>query len=131
MGELQIDQGCINMSEESNELFYEIHRIIKDTANSIISDTFVSNQRDQLVDFDDEETKILQSISLDDDQIRVLKKAFVEMGDSVVFRILCIIDGVSYSPVNIPDLALIDRVSGMPISQGLLHEEFIEISPDE
>ena len=55
-----------------------------------------------------------------------------ELGRSVAFNILSLIDGVVYiDEEELPDLALIDKATGEEITEGFLHDEFYKYSPDE
>jgi hypothetical protein len=78
-----------------------------------------------------EELNSLRKMKFTDDQILALKKLMIEVGRSVAFDMLSIIDGVVVSEVEeLPEMALIDRMQGKPLTENLLHEEFYEFLPD-
>jgi len=79
-----------------------------------------------------EELAVLRGIRLKQAQANALEKLMIELGRSVAFDLLSMIDGVVYSEgEELPDMALIDRATGQDIADGFLHDEFHAFAPDE
>ncbi len=118
------------MSKESAVFLREIHRLISSITDSVIG-VFDSSSDSDFVEFTEDEMQIITNMKLTDAQFRVIKKAISESQRSLIFNMLCMIDGVSYTNENIPDLAIVDRSTGEPINHDYLHDEFYEVLSEE
>ncbi len=119
------------MTISSKAFLTEIHTIINKDSESVISVILNQSSKEQtcLAGLSDDQVKGLQSLSLDEDQVSVLRKALKNMAVSIVSGMLCIVDGVAYTTEPVPDLALVNRDTGCPINEDFLHDEFFEIMP--
>ena len=115
------------MSNEGRTFLQVVRNIINDTSSRILKDVFVQSGKDKLVELTDNEMELVRQLGLHQAHYEILEKVLLTMGDDVVFRIFCILDGVTYTSPEIPDLALINRDTGAPIVDGYLHEEFEEV----
>jgi hypothetical protein len=119
------------MSQESQALLKTLDVSINRDA-SVVMQAITNHEQDDhsvLPGLSKEDRRILRTIQLTAEQIAVLQKAFVEMGRQVIFDFLCMIDGVAYTPDDVPDLALVNRLTRADITDQFLHDEFYEVLP--
>jgi len=115
------------MSEAGNALLRELHSLVLSDAHTLLQ--AIQQGGKPLAGLTDDELTDLRSIHLTQAQTTALEKALVALGRGVIFGLLCIIDGVSYTHESIPDLALVSRETRQDISDGLLHDEFYDMLP--
>ena len=97
------------MSKESQALLNAFHSIIEQNASELYDSLVKKNMQNPLVRLTERELKVLETISLTPNQMSVLHKGMIAMGEGIVFSLLCIIDGVADVERTIPDLAIVDR----------------------
>jgi len=116
------------MTKESQTLINEFHAVIKnivyDTVETLLVNREVNNP---LIQLTEDELQDLMSMSLTPEQINVLRKAMMALGQSIVFNLLCIFDGVYDGENVIPDLAIVGRNTNRDIAEQFWHDEFIEL----
>ena len=118
------------MSEVSKSLMRTFHSLIDHGVDGLIDCLETRKHESALDDFTDEDNRILETISLTNEQLGVVRKLAREAGKLTVFGILCVIDGVSYANMEIPDLALVNRETKEDIAEKFLHDEFVEQTAD-
>lgn len=118
---------------ESQSFFKEIYSLINSNIQKVIDVMQGEKQKEgsPLIKLSTEDIQLLQSIKLTKAQLIVLKKALIETERNLIFGVLCIIDGVTYTVEDIPDLALVNRSTGKSINQDFLHDEFYEAMYDK
>jgi hypothetical protein len=114
------------MSKESKAILNEFHVVIEEVVKDTVDDLLIKREiNTPLINLSKDESKDLESLSLTQAQIDVLRKGMIALGQSIVFNILCIIDGVYDAKNEIPDLAIVDRTTNKNIADQFLHDEFL------
>jgi len=118
------------MSKESQALLNAFHSIIEHNASELYDSLVKKKMRNPLVQLTERERKVLETISLTPNQMSVLHKGMIAMGEGIVFSLLCIIDGVADVESTIPALAIVDRETKKDIAEQFWHDEFIGLLKD-
>jgi hypothetical protein len=123
------------MSKESKVFLKETHLLIKDAVESAMhalqgSDFSIKDRLGSVLE--EKDVKVLRNIHLsfeESEAIELLLKAVSELS---LVGILSMIDGIMMSSeIDLPDLSLINRDTGLDITdEALLNEEFFEVADD-
>jgi hypothetical protein len=113
------------MSKESQALLSAFHSIIEHNSNNLYELLVNHKSRNPLLNLTEAEIEELNTISLNSQQMNVVYKGVIAMGEGIVFELLCIIDGVADVENTIPDLAIVDRETKNEIVNRFWHDEFI------
>jgi len=119
------------MSMTSEALMKEIHQIIEESVEWAIRLVGPKSDRRSPSTLSDEDKAALRRIALNDQTEQALRRLIAEVGRSVAFGVFSTIDGVAVREgLELPDLALVERDTGQSLSEGFLHDDFSEYTPD-
>jgi hypothetical protein len=117
------------MTNKSEALLTEFHEIINEYTIEFTNMLVVSAKaQSSLLQLSKDEQNALRSFQFTEQQIDLLRKVMTITCQGVVFGILSVFDGVSDVNDAISDIALIDRATMKEISDGYLHDEFVQLS---
>jgi hypothetical protein len=112
------------MSTASKTLMRELMRNIESSTLEVVNAITAGEGQSTLLKQPDIET--LQNALITPEQLNAFRATLREVGISTIFHFLCIIDGVSYTEEELPDLALVSRDTKENICEQFLHDEFGE-----